>query len=91
MVGEVDRPAGRVVGVGDDDGAASRRDRRQQLVERKSQVRLGVGHQDRLGPGDLRVELEHREGRPGHHDLVAGLDVGLHQDVDAFVGAVGEG
>ena len=44
----------------------------------------------RNGPGELRVELIHRVGRPGDQYFAAGIDVGVDQAVDGLVGAVGE-
>ena len=87
---ERDAGAGRVVGIGDQHGLGARRDGVHQALERKFEVgRLKVD----LANGGSRhfgVETVHRVGRPQEHHFVVVVDVGVDQDLDGFVGAVGQ-
>ena len=56
----------------------------------KLHARLRVIDLADLGAGHLGIEAVHGVGRPQEHDLLAVVDVGVDEDLDGFVGAVGE-
>ena len=66
------------------------RDALEQLFERERQCAGAVVELFHTRTGELAVELVHRIGRAQHEDLVAVFDVGIDQELDGFVGAIGE-
>ena len=82
--------AGGVVGVGDEDGAGGGGDGVEHGLQRELQVGLRVRDLDDFGSGDLGVEAVHGVGGSEDQDLLAVIDVGVDEDLDGFVGAVGE-
>jgi hypothetical protein len=87
---ERDAGAGRVVGVGDQDGARGGRDRGEQRFERKLQTRRRRNRLRDPRAGHFGVEAVHGVGRPQQQHFLAVVHVGVDEDLDGFVGAVGE-
>jgi len=83
-----DHGSGRIVGIGNEDGACLRRDRGQHGVE-ISRV-PGIGHFDRIRAEKLGHELVHGEGVTSHHHLVTRAEKGMADELDDLVGAVAE-
>ena len=66
------------------------RDGVEDFLQRKLHRGLRVGDFDDLGAGHLGVEAVHGVGGLEDEDFLAVIDVGVDEDLDGFVGAVGE-
>jgi len=82
--------AGRVIGVGDQDGFGPRRDRPQQGVKRERDLRRNIGDRCYLRPGDFGVKTVHRVRRGEDDYFVVIVDVGVDENVDGLVGAISQ-
>ena len=82
--------AGGIVGVGENDRAGIGRDGIEDLLERKFHLRLRVGDLRDLGAGHFGIEAVHGVGGLEDEHFLAVVDVGVDEDLDGFVGAVGE-
>ena len=71
-------------------GARIGRDRVEQLFEREIQVGLRIVDFANLRAGHFGVEAVHGVGRAEEQHFLAVVDVGVDEDLDGFVGAVGE-
>ena len=83
-----DHCTGGVVGVGYEDRARLRRDRRKHGVEIGRVAR--IGHLDCIGSEELSHQLVNCKGMTRHHDLVAGTKEGMAYELDDLVRPVAE-
>jgi hypothetical protein len=83
-----DEGAGGVVGVGNEDFFGVRRDGGGHGVEVVNEA--GVGDFDGFGTEDFGHEFVDEESVPGGDDVVAGLEEGVADEFDDFVGAAAE-
>ena len=82
--------AGGVVGIRDQHGARRRRDGVEHGHERKIHRGAFVIDLAHLRAGHLRVEAIHGVGGAQQQHFLAIVHVGVDEDLDGFVGAVGE-
>ena len=87
---ERDGGPGGIVGIGDQHGASGWRDCREELVEGKLEVAFAIIDLPDSRPGQLGVEAVHGVGRPQQNCLAAIVEIGIDQDLDGFIGAVGD-
>ena len=66
------------------------RDAVEQRVQRKLHVRLRVRNGDDVRAGHFGVKAVHRVGGSQHQHLLIVIDVSVDEDLDGFVGSVGE-
>ena len=85
-----DAGAGGIVGVGEEDGAGVRRDGVEHFLEGELHAGQRVGDLPDVRAGDFGVEAVHGVGRPEDEHFLAVVDVGVEEDLDGLVGAVGE-